>query len=377
MTATGVTATGVTATGSTMTRGVVWDGEHLFVTDELEVRDPGPGEASVAVLASGICHSDLNVIDGTSPVPVPVVLGHEAAGTVAAVGDGVDSVRVGDPVVVGSMTPCHACRTCAAGRFSDCPEAFGRGATPFTWRGHPVRSYANVSSFSGRITVRASQLVLSEGLTARASALVGCAVSTGYGVVRNVAGVRAGDAVVVMGVGGIGVNALQTARLQQAARIVAVDVDPSKADVARRFGATEFVAVPPEAGVAAVVELALAAAGGRVDAVIECSGAPGAIGAAIRLPGPGGVTALVGIPPAGTLASFDVQPLLRGRRILGSLNGAIDPDRDLPDIVAHARAGRLELDAQVSRVWPLAEIHAAIAAVRAGDVVRAVLDHTI
>jgi len=112
-------------------RGVVWDGARLVVTDELEVRDPGPGEAQVRVLASGICHSDLNVIDGTSPVPPPVVLGHEAAGVVASIGADVVGLSVGDAVIVGSVAPCRQCRACRDQRFTDCPSAFGRGATPF------------------------------------------------------------------------------------------------------------------------------------------------------------------------------------------------------------------------------------------------------
>jgi S-(hydroxymethyl)glutathione dehydrogenase/alcohol dehydrogenase len=366
-------------------RGAVWDGERLVVTDELEVRDPEPGEARVRVLASGICHSDLNVMDGTSPLPPPVVLGHEGAGVVEELGPAVDSrvgsVAVGDAVVIGSMTPCGRCRACLAGRFGDCPDAFGRGATPFRWHDAPVRAYANVSSFASMVTVQASQLVRTDELQPTSAALIGCAVSTGFGVVRNVARVAAGDTVVVFGVGGIGVNALQTARLAGCARAVAVDVNPAKEAIARRFGATDFVVADRDAPGAELAETVRAAIGTdvapAVDATIECSGAVAAIEAAIELTAPGGTAALVGIPRAGTRVAFDVSALLRGRRIVGSLNGAIDPRRDLPEIVRLARSGALDLDAQVSHVWPLAEIDAAVAAVRAGEVVRAVLDHTM
>jgi S-(hydroxymethyl)glutathione dehydrogenase/alcohol dehydrogenase len=362
-------------------RGVVWDGAELVVTDELEVRDPGPGEVQVRVLASGICHSDLNVLDGTSPVPPPVVLGHEAAGVVARLGppiegEGVCELAPGDPVCVGSMTPCGECRACRSGRFGECPDAFGRGATPFRWRGRPVRSYANVSSFAELITVRASQLVATPDLAPGPAALVGCAVSTGFGVVRNVARVAEGDAVAVFGVGGIGVNALQTARLQRAARVVAVDVNADKEPTARHFGADEFVVTAPGTPTADVVAAVNAAAGQAVDAAIECSGAIGAIEAAIAVTGPGGTTALVGLPRRGTRVDFDVDELMRNRRVAGSLNGAIDPTRDLPEIVRLARAGDLDLDGQVSALWPLGRVEDAIAAVRAGEVVRAVLDHT-
>ncbi len=358
------------------TRGAVFDGTRLVVTDDLLVREPGPGEATVRVLASGICHSDLNVLDGASPVPLPVVLGHEAAGIVERVGDGV-SVQPRDAVIVGSMVPCGVCRACADGRSGECRDAFGPGSTPFTWRGEPVRAYANVASFAGMITVRADQLVASADLPPTSAALVGCAVSTGYGVVRNVARVRAGDTVVVFGVGGIGVNALQTARLQGATQIVAVDVNPGKATTAARFGADTFVVAPRTATVAELVHLVRAHTTAPIDAVIECSGALVAIEAAIGLAGWGGTTALVGIPPAGARASFDVGALLRNRRIVGSLNGTVDVQRDFAAIVASVQRGELELDAQVSRIWPLAEIEDAIATVRAGEVVRAVLDHAV
>jgi S-(hydroxymethyl)glutathione dehydrogenase/alcohol dehydrogenase len=339
-------------------RAVVFDGSELLLVDDLAVPEPGPGEVAVRVLASGICHSDLNVLDGTVPVPPPVVLGHEAAGAVDRVGAGVTGWSPGDAVVVGGLTPCGTCRSCRTGHPTACPDAFGRGATPFSWRGRPVRSYANVSSFSTVITVRATQLTAAEGITPTSACLIGCAVATGYSVARNVAAIGPGDLVAVLGVGGIGTNVLQTARLLGAADITAIDVDPAKEAAAIRFGADRFAT----------------SAEGPFDVVVECSGAPAAIDAAIALTGPGGTTALVGLPPVGHRATFDVGTLMRGRRIVGSLAGDIVPERDVPAIVAHARAGELDLDGLVSRVWPLEGIHEAIAAMRAGEVVRAVLD---
>jgi S-(hydroxymethyl)glutathione dehydrogenase/alcohol dehydrogenase len=351
---------------------VVWDGERLVVT-ELDVRDPGPGEVQVAVLASGICHSDLNVMEGMRGPRPPVVVGHEAAGVVHRLGEGVGGIAVGDPVVVGTLTPCGSCRACEDGRYTDCVSAFGQGATPFSWNGRPVRNYANCSSFAGIITVQARQLVPAPGLDPKTAALVGCAVSTGYGVVRNVAKVREGDTVVVFGVGGIGVNALQTCRLQGAATIVAVDVNPDRADVAERFGADTFVTAIRDGDVVAAIRERVDA---PIDAAIECSGAPAAIDAAVRVVDAGGVTALVGIPPAGTRGEFDIYELLRGRSITGSLNGAIDPARDLPDIVRLVTEGGLDVASQVTGVWPLDRVEDAVAALRRGEVVRAVLDHT-
>jgi S-(hydroxymethyl)glutathione dehydrogenase/alcohol dehydrogenase len=359
-----------------MVTAAIWDGQQLVVTDELVVRDPGPGEAQVKMLASGICHSDLNVMDGTSPMAPPVVLGHEGAGVVVALGPGSHAVRIGDAVMIGSMTPCWTCRACLRQRYSSCPKAFGRGGTPFTWRDQPVRVYANVSSFAGLTTVQSSQLVPTHGLDARAAALIGCAVSTGYGVVHNVARVAPGDAVIVFGVGGIGVNALQSARLAGAARVVAVDVNGTKAGVARLFGADTFLEAEAGTTAADLIALVRDAVAEPIDVVIECSGALAAIDAAVELPGPGGITALVGIPRPGTRAAVDVDRLLRGRQVVGSLNGAMDPRRDLPEIVRLVGHGELDLASQVSRTWPIGEIDAAIAAVRAGAVVRAVVDHS-
>jgi S-(hydroxymethyl)glutathione dehydrogenase / alcohol dehydrogenase len=357
------------------TTGAVWDGADLVVTDELEVREPGPGEVSLRVLASGICHSDLNVLDGHHPVSLPVVLGHEAAGVVDRVGDGVTSVGPGDPVVVGSTVPCGTCRVCVAGRSSECPAAFRAGPPPFRWRGQPVRAFANTSSWAGTITVRASQVVPAAGIPATSAALIGCAVSTGYGVVRNVAQVRPGDAVVVFGVGGIGVNVIQTARLAGAARVLAVDVNPDKAEVAARFGAHDtLIAATSDTG-DVLADRIRTQVGLPVDVAVECSGAPAALDAAIACTAWGGTTALVGIPRAGTRTSFAVDDLLCNRRIVGSLNGSVDLQRDFSAIIAHVHKGDLEVDAQVSRVWPLRDIAEALAAVRAGSVVRAVLTH--
>jgi len=194
--------------------------------------------------------------------------------------------------------------------------------------------------------------------------------------VRNVARVHAGDVVVVFGVGGIGVNVLQTARLNRAGTLLAVDVNPAKEEVATRFGADSFLIAAPVDSADRLAERVKARAGAPIDVAVECSGAASAIGAAIGCTGWGGTTALVGIPPAGAVASFAVDDLLQNRTIVGSLNGTVELQRDFPAIVAHVLRGDLDLDGQVSGLWPLREIGAALAAVRAGSVIRAVIDHT-
>jgi len=337
-------------------RAAIWDGSNLFV-DEVSLVPPAAGEVTVRVLASGICHSDLNVIDARSPVTAPVVLGHEAAGVVERIGHGVDSVKAGDEVMISSMTPCGECPSCRASRPSRCRTAYGSASYPFRWRGSEVRSYANVSSFASHVTVRASQLFSTAGIPPVSSALIGCAVSTGWGAVTNVAQVVAGEVVVVIGIGGIGVNAIAAARAAGAGRVVAIDIDARKERIARHFGADEF---------ASDVKTIAAA-----DVVIECSGAAAAIAAASTL---APTVALVGIPPADYELPVNARSLVLGRRILGSLNGDVVPPRDLPRIIDLIRSGRLDVAAQVSGTWPLDQIHNAIAAVRAGEVVRATLD---
>ena len=349
-------------------RAAIWDGTKLIV-DEVSLLPPSAGEVTVRVLASGICHSDLNVIDGRAPLPAPVVLGHEAAGVVERIGADVDSVAVGDEVMISSMTPCGACPSCRADRPSRCRAAYGRPSFPFRWRGSHVRSYANVSSFATHVTVRAAQLFSTTGIPPASGALIGCAVSTGWGAVTNVAQVAAGEIVVVIGIGGIGVNAIAAARAAGAARIVAVDIDPRKERIARHFGADEFVTdISTIAGADSTADVM---AGIRADVVIECSGAPAAISAASDL---APTVALVGIPPADYELSVNARSLVLGRRLLGSLNGDIVPARDVPAIVDLARSGALDLAAQVTGVWSLDRIEDAIAAIRSGDVVRATLD---
>ncbi len=348
--------------GGSRAIAAVFDGSALRVVDDLEVAAPAEGEVTVRVLASGICHSDLNVLDGTSPSPPPVVLGHEGAGIVERLGSGVEGWAVGDAVAIQTVTPCGTCPACRRGHPTACAEAFGRRARRFTWNGEGVAAYANVGSFSERATVSVRQLVAVDGLPLRSACLLGCAVSTGVGTVRNVAAVRPGDRVAVIGIGGIGANAVQAARAA-GGTVTAVDRAPDRRAVAERFGATAFASADE-----------VDALHGAFDVVIECSGAPAAIDAAIALTAPGGTTALVGLPPRGYRASFDVSALMSGRTIVGSFNGDTLPERDMVVIVDDVRAGRLDLDGLVSAVWPLEEITDAIAAVRSGEVLRAVLD---
>ena len=353
-------------------RGVVWDGRQLHVTDELSVRDPGPGEVGVRVLASGICHSDLFVMDHPHP-HLPIVLGHEAAGVIDRIGPGVTGHVVGEPVTVGCHTPCGTCEECRRGNPSACPEGWGPPRTPFTWRGQPAYSMSSSSSFAQQIVIKASQAYNSDGIPVEQAALIGCAVSTGVGAARLLGKVKPDDIVVVIGVGGIGVNAIQGARAAGAGRIVAVDLDARKFPAARHYGATDCVQVEREDG-AEQVARAVQAVSHRIDVVIECSGAPAAIEAMLLLPSIGGRAVLIGLPPPDCQVRFSPMGFLSGKSLVSGYNGGTTAGASFQAVVDDVRHGTIEVGAQISRVWPLQEAAAAIQAVRRGEVTRAVLD---
>lgn len=354
-------------------RAIVFDGEGLVEVDDLEVRPPGPGEVRVRMLASGICQSDLHVVDGDGLRTPPIVLGHEGAVEVLELGPDAHGIAVGDRAMIATLTPCRTCRACDAGRLSDCADAFGHGERPFTLWGTTAARYANASTWAAEVVVRAEQLHPIGDLSPLGASLLGCAVSTGWGNVRNVAQVRPGDTVAVIGIGGIGANVLQSARLAGASRIVAIDVHEDRRAVATRFGATDVVITcPGDDAVAAVRDLT----DGGADHVFECAGLVTTIEAAIDMTGRGGTAVLIGMPPRGSRASFDTDAMFRGRRIIGSLNGAVDPARDFPEMIRLAQAGELDLGGLVTEVFPFDRWADAIAATRSGRVIRSVIDFT-
>jgi S-(hydroxymethyl)glutathione dehydrogenase/alcohol dehydrogenase len=355
-------------------RGIVWSGGKLQLVDGLGVRPPGPGEVKVKVLRSGICHSDLNMIDADM-LRTPVILGHEAAGVVMETGDGVTGWAVGDPVAVGTQTPCGHCRECSRGAPRNCDETWGYSpGQPFSWNGAPVYSFSNISSFAGEIVVKTSQLFKTHGLPPEQAALIGCAVSTGFCAVRNLGQVRPGDRVAVIGIGGIGVNAIAGAQLA-GAEVLAVDINPAKEDVARKAGATHFL-LSNRGMDAATLSAAMRNAFEPIDIAVECSGAPVATEAAIHAVKRGGRTVLVGMTRPGAVAQFSLDAVLSGREIIAELGGGAEPSRDFPELIRLAESGQIDVGAQVTQIWPLAEFENAITALRAGTVTRAVLDHT-
>lgn len=346
-------------------RGVIFDGKRTEVVDDLEIRDPGPGEVRVAISAAGLCHSDLSVVDGTIPFPVPVVLGHEGAGVVEAVGVGVSHVRPGDHVALSTLANCGTCAECDRGRPTMCRKAIGMPRQPFARGGRPLYQFASNSAFAERTVVKAVQAVrIPKDIPLPSAALIGCGVLTGVGAVLNRARVDRGDTVLVIGTGGIGLNVLQGARIAGALKIVAVDANPAKESVARRFGATHFLTSTE--GVKDILPTG-------ADHAFECVGRVELVRQAIDLLDRHGQAVLLGVPPATAEASFLVSSMYLDKSILGCRYGSSRPQRDIALYADLYREGRLLLDELVTRTYPVEDFDKAAQDAEEGRVARAVL----
>ncbi|MFG3347043.1 Zn-dependent alcohol dehydrogenase [Streptomyces sp. NPDC048018] len=346
-------------------RGVVFDGERVLVVDDLEVRAPGPGEVLVGVAAAGLCHSDLSVVDGTIPFPSPVVLGHEGAGVVEAVGPGVTHVAPGDHVALSTLANCGACADCDRGRPTMCRKAIGMPGQPFSRGGTPLFQFAANSSFAERTVVKAVQAVrIPEAIPLASAALMGCGVLTGVGAVLNRARVDRGESVVVIGTGGIGLNVLQGARIAGATTIVAVDTNPAKEGPARRFGATHFLTSTD-----AVREVLPTGA----DHVFECVGHTALVRAAVDLLDRHGQAILLGMTAPKAEATFLPAAMFLDKSILGCRYGSSRPQKDIALYAELYGAGRLLLDELVTTTYPVEDFARAVADMEQGKVARGVL----
>ncbi|MFD8973373.1 MULTISPECIES: Zn-dependent alcohol dehydrogenase [Streptomyces] len=348
-------------------RGVVFDGKSVQVVDDLEVRAPGPGEVLVGIAAAGLCHSDLSVVDGTIPFPPPVVLGHEGAGVVEAVGPGVTHVVPGDHVALSTLANCGACADCDRGRPTMCRKAIGMPGQPFSRAstGQALFQFASNSSFAERTVVKAVQAVkIPKDIPLTSAALMGCGVLTGVGAVLNRAKVDRGETVVVIGTGGIGLNVIQGARIAGAPTIVAVDTNPEKEEVARLFGATHFLASTD--GVREILPTG-------ADHVFECVGHTGLVRTAIELLDRHGQAILLGMTAPTAEASFPPAAMFLDKSILGCRYGSSRPQKDIALYAELYRSGGLLLDELVTRTYPVEEFARAVEDAEQGKVARGVL----
>ncbi|RVT85787.1 zinc-binding dehydrogenase [Rhodobacteraceae bacterium CCMM004] len=338
--------------------------------ETLHLRAPGPREVEVTLAAVAICHSDISYADGAWGGPLPAVFGHEAAGRVSAVGPGVAAAAVGDNVIVTLIRSCGACPSCAVGVPTACTAP--PGASPLTGSdGAPVVQSMHCGAFAERVVVHDSQIAqVPATLDPAVSCLLSCGVITGIGAAVNAAKLRPGQDAVVIGAGGVGLNAIQGARIAGARRIVAVDMTEDKLAAARAFGATAGVlASEPKPWRAAMAHL-----GRGADAAIVTVGAIPAYQDAPRYLAPGGRVVMVGMPHSGAQASYEPVILAAtGQGLIGSKMGDVVLSRDIPWMLDLYAQGRLKLDELVSNRWPLDRIDDAIADTRTGGARRNVV----
>lgn len=360
--------------------------------ETVELAAPGPGELTLKIRAAGLCHSDLSAINGDRPWPVPIVIGHEAAGEVVEVGAGVNDLAVGDSVVLVFRPMCGACLDCASGRPALCgpggvSNAAGSLLGGYRRLGFPAQAFPAQASaaqaspvlnhhmgcaaFAEYATVsRRSVVKVDRELAFVEAALFGCAVMTGAGAVFNTARVEAGARVAVVGLGGVGFSSLMAAVASGAREVVAVDLVPAKLEMARRLGATHvFDARDPE-----VVAQVKSATEGGVDYAFEMAGSVAALECAYRITRRGGTTVSAGLPnPAAQWPLQAVSLIAEERTIKGSYVGSCVPSRDIPRFVAMYRAGHLPVNELLSEAITLDEINPALDRLAQGMAVRQVI----
>ncbi|MEU9133568.1 S-(hydroxymethyl)mycothiol dehydrogenase [Kitasatospora sp. NPDC048540] len=354
-------------------RGVVAAGRGEAVRIEtVTVPDPGPGEAVVKVEACGVCHTDLHYRDGGISDEFPFLLGHEAAGTVESVGEGVTEVAPGDFVILNWRAVCGQCRSCRRGRPWYCFDTRNAGQRMTLADGTELTPALGIGAFAEKTLVAAGQCTkVDPAASPLAAGLLGCGVMAGLGAAVNTGGVSRGDSVAVIGCGGVGHAAVMGSRLAGAARIIAVDLDDRKLTTARRLGATHTVNSRERDAVAAIRELT---GGSGADVVIEAVGRPETYRQAFHARDLAGTVVLVGVPTSEMTLELPLLDVFgRGGALKSSWYGDCLPSRDFPMLIDLYLQGRLDLDAFVTETIPPTDVEAAFARMHNGDVLRSVV----
>lgn len=356
-----------------MKAAVLWEAGAPVEVVDVELAAPKEGEALVRIAACGLCHTDLHVVDGHLPEPLPAVLGHEASGVIVETGPGVERLREGDHVVLALVPSCGRCQPCRRGRPNFCEVGarmsstgtLADGTSRLSTDGAELHHFNSISSLAEYAVVPESAAVpIRKDVPLDSVALVSCAVITGCGAVLNTAGVEQGATVVVWGCGGVGLNVVQGARIAGAQTIVAVDTRPEKLELAVRLGATE-TAPPAEA-----VEMVRDRTGGGADYAFEAIGDQEAIRGAWSAVRPGGTVVVLGLMPKGSMLTIDPWGFIEEKRLLGCFLGSARIDVDIPRLVDLHAAGELELEGLVSRRLALSELPDALDRLRSGEAVR-------
>ena len=360
---------------------VLYSPNEALRIEEVELAPPKDGEVLVRMHAAGVCHSDLHVMKGDQPMKMPIILGHEGAGMVEEVGKGVKSVEPGDAVIPIWRMSCGMCEYCLGGRPALCDVGTkmrftGRmpdGTTRFrNARGDEIKHYAGVSTFSEKSTMPEGAVVkIDRDYSMENAALIGCGVITGYGAVFHAAKVEMGSTVAVFGAGGIGLNAIQCARLAGASTIIAIDAFPTKEDYAAQLGATHFINSKENNPVAAIMDLT---GGLGVDFAIEAVGLPVTVEQSYDVTRKGGTCVVVGIGRPDARAMININSLVYAEKTLkGSIYGTTRPRIDLPRLIKLAKNGKIELESLLTKTWRLDQINEAYAALERGEVARSLI----
>jgi S-(hydroxymethyl)glutathione dehydrogenase/alcohol dehydrogenase len=355
---------------------VLWRPGEPVEIREVELAPPREGEVLVEIAACGVCHSDLHVVEGALPEPMPLVLGHEASGRVHEVGPGIESLEPGDHVVLALVPACGTCAECLRGRPNFCQVGarmaatgtLADGTSRLSLNGTALHHFNSVSSFARHAVVPESVAVkIRDDVALDNVALVGCAVLTGCGAVLNTAEVGEGASVAVWGCGGVGLNVVQGARLAGAAQIVAIDTRPDKLGLAKQLGATDVVEAGPGVDVVAAVR---DLTGSGPEYAFEAIGTEPTIQQAWEAAGPRGTVVVVGILPRGKTLTIDPWQFFSEKTLKGSFLGSARVREDIPRLVDLYATGDLRLDELVDRRIPLIELPEAFERLRAGDGLR-------
>ncbi|HEX8000540.1 MAG TPA: zinc-binding dehydrogenase [Pyrinomonadaceae bacterium] len=359
---------------------ILWEQGAPLSVEEAELEAPRAGEALVEVKAAGVCHSDLHPARGDWPARTPLVLGHEGAGVVRAVGRGVTRLSVGDHVVFCWAPPCGACPACLEGRPVLCDRLeqttyrnrLPAGGSRLSARGQTLAHFNGTACFADfAVVAEEGAIAVSKDVGFEALATLGCAVVTGVGAVVNAAGVEAGARVVVIGAGGVGLNVVQGARLAACEKIIAVDTRSTPLRLAREFGATDTV----EASGANVADEVRELAGWRgADYVFDTVGLPETLTQALLFARKGGTVVLTGLSRTDARSSFPLFPfVMQEKRLVGSVYGSGQPLRDIPRLVALHMEGKLKLHELATRTYQLNEINDALNALASGEGARGII----
>ena len=363
-----------------MKAAVLYEPKQPLRIEEIEIQPPRRGEVAIRMGAAGVCHSDYHVMNGDLPAPLPAILGHEGAGIVEAVGEGVSSVKPGDHVILLFRAPCGRCDYCSTGRPALCNLGTGvrwtgrllDGTSRFSKAGEEIKHFGGVSTFGERSVVLEEAIVpIRDDVPLEIAALVGCSVMTGYGAVVNTARVEPGSNCLVIGAGGVGLNVVLALQVAGANRIIVADLLDHKLELSLDFGATHTINARNQDVVAVAKELT---GGQGVDYAFEVIGNTTALKNCFNAVRRGGTAVAVGVAPSNaevSISQFDL--VLQEKSLLGSMYGSTRPHHDMPRILDLYASGKLPLDKLVTRRYPLEEINEAYDAMMRGEVARSVI----